>query len=77
MVTMAEFRSLLEYIDKNHSWRKNMGKKVKYVDSTIDMRNGKIFIITLRSLGYDKEFWIINENKDKNLVDWIKEWLDE
>lgn len=73
---IADFRDICNYIEKNHSFRKAMGKRVKYVAPTCDMRIGKIFHVNLRLMGSGRDFSLTNENKDKDLKAWIIDWLD-
>lgn len=76
-MNIEDFREILNYIEKNHSFRKSQGKMVKYVSPTLDMRIGKIFHVNLRRSGEGKDFSLTNENKDKDLKSWILNWLDE
>lgn len=76
MITLDEFRELLRHINEGHSFKKGKGKKIKYIEPIIDMRTGKIFAIKFRGW-HDKEFAIVNENRNKNLLELVKEWLDE
>lgn len=70
------FRAILNYIEKHHSFRKAMGKRIKYVSPTCDMRTGEIFHVNLRLSGKGKNFSLTNENKNKDLFEWITDWLD-
>lgn len=57
------------------------GKKspqVKYIDSTVDMRNGQVFSITLRGFGHEHHFHTVNEQRDnpipldKRILDFLE-----
>lgn len=71
-----QYRELLSYIDHNHSFKRNMGKKVKYIDSTIDMRTGEIFCITFRGLFDDKVFYDSAVDPNFCSLPIIKAWLN-
>ena len=70
---MDEFNSLLKYINKNHSFKQLEGKMIKYVSPTIDLRTGSIGCIKLD----DKIFSQTNENRHRNLKEWIMQYLKE
>lgn len=77
-----QFNELVEYIHKNHSFGKlskneKRSKHIKYVDSTLDMRNGKIFSVTLRGVFDDITFTTNNENTHRDLFTWIMDWLEK
>ena len=75
-MSIEDLRSLLQYIEKNHSFRKSKGKRVKYVSPTCDMRTGSIFHVNIRLTGEGKDFSLTNEDKDRDLLKWIVDWLD-
>ena len=68
---------LLVYIDREHSFKKGKGKRIKYVVPTIDTRTMRIHAIIFYGMVEDKAFSLTNENKDKDLHEWIMEWLTE
>lgn len=72
-MTISEFNSLLKYINKNHSFKQLEGKMIKYVSPTIDLRTGFIGCIKLD----DKIFSQTNENRHRNLKEWIMQYLKE
>lgn len=76
-MNLTRYRLLMHFIDDNHSFRNLKGKRIKYVDCSTDMRTGKIFSVTLRGLFGEKVFWQANENKDKDLYEWIINWLED
>lgn len=70
-MSINEFNELLEYINKNHSFIGLKGKMIKYISPTIDLRTGHIGMVRLD----DKTFSKTNENRHKNLKNWIMEYL--
>jgi hypothetical protein len=76
-MTYEEFVKVLKYVTENHKFGSGIGKGIKYVTPTFDLRNGKIHCITFSGWNGEKVFSIINENKDKNLYAWVVEWLTE
>lgn len=70
-MSINEFNELLEYINKNHSFIGLKGKMIKYISPTIDLRTGHIGMVRLD----DKTFSKVNENRHKNLKNWIMEYL--
>lgn len=74
-MTFLEFRELLNYIQDNHRFSRG-GKGIKYVEPTIDMRTGDVFCVSFRGWN-DKTFSKTNENSDRDLKEWIYEWLGE
>lgn len=76
MMTLKDFQGLLQYIDRNHSFKRGgKGKRIKYVEPTIDMRIGKIFALRFRGF-HDHEIAVVNENRDKNLKEMTYDWLN-
>lgn len=75
-LTHKEYGELLKYIHENH--RLGKGKSIKYVDPVFDFRTMDYFSITFRGSFGDgtKEFTIVNDNKEKDLKEWIMEWLE-
>lgn len=75
-MSFKEYTELLQYIVENHGWRKgfnkNGSKHIKYVRHSFDTRTNKIFSI---QLDYE-DFSIVNENRHRNLKDWIYGYLE-
>lgn len=75
-MSLKDYVELLKYIDENHGWRNTLGKEgskhIKYVRCTFDTRTNTIFSVELD----DKNFTIVNENKDVDLKEWIYEYLN-
>ncbi|AMN31309.1 hypothetical protein BFS06_11455 [Clostridium perfringens] len=71
-LSLKDYNELLVYIKKNHDAVKGMGKRIKYVNPIIDMRTLEIYSIKIGN----KNFSVVNENKHKNLKEWIYNYLD-
>ena len=69
---LAEYIELLAYIEEEHSFKDLKGKMIKYVRHSFDMRTNTIYEVTLN----DKKFSKINENRHRDLLKWIYEYLD-
>lgn len=76
-MTLQDFTNLLNHIEKNHTWKLAKGRMVKYINPCFDMRIRRVFAVKLRGAFGEKDFAVINENKDKDLYTWITNWLDE
>lgn len=76
-MTLEEYQELVKYIYLNFGWRKSMGKnfskRIKYIRCTFDTRTGEIFHVSLDH----KDFTIVNENRHRNLKEWIYEYLNK
>lgn len=75
-MTFREYAELVKFIFENHGWRdfcKKNSKKIKYVDCSFDTRIGKIGYVKLD----DSIFAIRNENRHRNLKEWIYAWLSQ
>lgn len=70
-MTLTEYSELLKYINENHSFKKGMGKMVKYISHTFDFRTLMISRVDIDG----KIFSITNENSHKNLKKWIMDYL--
>lgn len=73
-MSIDEFTELLNFIKKYHKFGK--GKSIKYVTPHIDMRFGDIHAVEFRGF-HDRTFSITNENRERDLLAWIMEWLNE
>ncbi|MGL5713399.1 MAG: hypothetical protein ACRCX2_10300 [Paraclostridium sp.] len=77
-MTLKEYFDLVRYIDKHHSFRELEGKAIKYISHTFDTRTRTVYSVKLwGGFSEDKEFTIVNENKDRELKEWIYNWLDD
>lgn len=77
-MTLKEFVELVKYINDNHSMRNMEGKCIKYITPTFDFRTNEIYGIKIWGGVHEKkEFYVVNENKDKDLKQWIYKWLSE
>ena len=77
-MTPEQLLNLLNYIMENNSWNK-LGEVVlrnrnaiKYIDFTLDSRDGRVFSVRFRQGGCDKQFTI----NCKSDIEHIYEWLD-
>ena len=75
-MTPRDYNELLKYIYKNYNPFKS-DQRIKYVDCSFDNRTGRIFSITIRTYSEEVKFSITNENRHRNLKEWIYNWLDE
>ncbi|MEE1007089.1 MAG: hypothetical protein U0L66_07850 [Acutalibacteraceae bacterium] len=77
-MTPEQLLKLLNYIMENNSWNKlgevvgNNRNAIKYIDFTLDSRDGRVFSIRFRQGGCDKRFTI----NCKSDIEHIYEWLD-
>lgn len=71
-MTFSEFVELVSYINENHSFKDLKGKHIKYITPTYDTRTNVIHCIKLN----DTIFSITNENKHRNLKEWIYNYLN-
>lgn len=71
----VEFVELLAYIDKHHRFGHG-GKSIKYVQPVYDMRFRDIHCITLVGIE-EVTLSLVNENKDRDLKQWIYQWLSD
>ncbi|WP_275372570.1 hypothetical protein [Clostridium tertium] len=72
-ISLRDYLELLDYIMKNHNWNERTGKCIKYISHTYDTRTGKIFSIKLDDMIFSQT----NENKHKDLKQWIIGYLAE
>lgn len=80
-MTIKQYTELLEYIFKNNGWNvetfyENSAEKhrrcFKYVDTTFDSRDGKIFKITFRNGTTEgKTFRVETEADVKKIYAWL------
>lgn len=71
-MSIQEFNELLNYIHKNHSFKDLKGKMIKYISPTIDFRTGCIGKIVIDDVSFNK----VNENRHRNLKNWVLEYLN-
>jgi len=73
-MTFKEYAELLKFIVDNHGWRnllKEDSKGIKYVRNSFDTRTNLIFSIQLDN----EDFTIVNQNRHRNLKEWIYGYL--
>ena len=76
-LTLREFNDLVEEIEKNHAFRDARGWQVKYIRPHYDTRTRWFYGISFQTLYGDVDFFIVNENRGRQLGPWIREWLAE
>ena len=80
-MTPEEYCALLQYIQANNSWGKNMYEvtcvrhrvAIKYVDACYDSRDGRVWLIKLRLGGGEGKRFRIESPED---IKKIYQWLD-
>lgn len=77
---MNDFTWLIAVIMGKHGlladdWAKS--HLIKYVRPHFDTRTGGFYGITLEGFRGKKEFFIVNENKDKDLYAWVMDFLEK
>jgi hypothetical protein len=76
-MTLEQFIDLLAEIAEKHTWFGLKGRKIKYVRPHFDTRSMDFFGVQFQCMGGDVEFFVVNENRNRDLTAWIKEWLKE
>lgn len=80
-MTLAEYALLHKYIMQYHNpFSTGEGKRVRYMHPSIDMRDGRVFAVTIRGFGFeDKVLHTQNEwsNCDKTLYERCLEFVNE
>jgi len=73
-INIKEFGKLMNYLLKYHGFRLHENSKsphIKYIRPTFDTRDRRVFGMYLG----EEEFFIVNENRNKDLLAWIAEYL--
>jgi hypothetical protein len=77
MMNLNQFVNLLCEIMESHSWFNGIkGHAIKYVRPHFDTRTATFFGVTLEGLRGKKDFFVVNENRNKDLAAWVLEFLD-
>ena len=71
---MNEFLELVNFILTDHRFGEK-GHHIKYVKPSFDMRLCVFYGVTLQGMLGTKDFFIVNENRHRNLNEWIREFL--
>lgn len=75
-MSLQDFVELTKYVQENHS--SIDGKRIKYITPHYDTRAEDIFSVQFRGFLYpEKTFSLVNENKDRDLKEWIYSWLND
>lgn len=72
-MSKLDFWEVMRHVHAENRFGKG-GRHIKYVTPTFDMRTGDIHTIEFRGVE-NKTFSITNENKDRDLYEWVMEWL--
>jgi len=76
-MTMPEFIALVADIMHLHGWNTaNLnGHMIKYIRPAFDCRTADFYGLTLEGLCGKKDFFTVNENRDRDLTAWVREFL--
>jgi hypothetical protein len=76
-MTPQKYNELVEFILKNHSWHNGIkGRGIKYIRPHFDTRTGEYYGVKFDGLN-PAEFFVVNENRHRDLFDWVMGWLNE
>jgi len=76
-MSLLQFVELLEEIMAKHAWMLGVkGHAIKYVRPHFDTRTGDFYGVTFEGVRGKKDFFVVNEDRDRDLYVWIKEFLD-
>jgi len=74
---MVDFVDLVSEIMEKHSWFNGIkGHAIKYIRPHFDTRTGNFYGVTFNGIRGRKDFFVVNENRHRNLTQWIREFLD-
>ncbi len=78
-MSIEQFMELLFEIMEKHRWSGDLMKShmIKYVRPHFDTRTAMFFGIELEGMRGKKSFFVVNENTDKNLLEWVREFLNK
>lgn len=85
-MNLTQYNSLLYFINKYHSFggidKKRKGKRIKYIDNTLDFRTNCIFSVTLKGMGNEIKFTtanisLRNDVPYTSLYEWIIRYLKD
>jgi hypothetical protein len=69
--------SLFDFIVKNHSWHNGIqSHAIKYIRPHFDTRTGDFFGVSFDGLRGRIDFFIVNENRHRDLYEWVVEFLN-
>lgn len=75
-MSRQEFDELLTEIMDKHAWGCGVGcHMIKYVRPHFDCRTNEFYGLTLQGMLGKKDFFIVNEDRDRDLTAWVKEFL--
>ena len=76
-LSIKDYLELLRHIQLHHSWISTdtdsiITKRIKYINASFDTRQNAYWRVELNG----HSFALVNENKDRDLKEWIYEWLN-
>ncbi len=75
-MSLEEFIEVLAEIMAKHSWFNGIqGHAIKYVRPHFDTRTGDFYGVTFEGIRGIKDLFVVNENRHRNLTEWIREFL--
>ena len=74
-MSMEQFIDLTRFLMTEHTFGLR-GHMVKYVRPHFDTRTGDIFGVSFDGMFGHKDFFVVNENRDRNLTIWIMDFFD-
>lgn len=73
-MSMAQYIELTNFILENHGFGR-AGHHIKYIRPHFDTRTCMFYAITLQGMLGHKDFAIVNENRHRDLDQWVREFL--
>jgi len=74
-MTWAQLEEVVGKVRSEHAWPMR-GHGIKYVRPHIATQSGEIFGIGFDCIRGNKDFFVINEDRNRNLYDWVMEFLN-
>lgn len=72
-MSMPQFQDVLRVIMTDHAWGK--GHWIKYVRPHFDTRTQDFYGVSLDGAFGHKDFFVVNENRDRDLTEWVMDFL--
>ncbi len=74
-MTFLQFLDVVELVMNEHKWPMQ-GHGIKYIRTSFDTRTGDFFGITFEGIRGLKALVVINENRQRDLNQWVLEFLN-